>query len=170
MIEPFFRNEMNISRLAFCAKWLGGVLLYLAASALVSGAFVRGILFWVHQGSVSRFEEYAIRSLIFASCLFWGALYASALAKPDSFGSRQRIWKHLVLSYSSSLLGCVLLVRTVFLGFPDFKSKLALIAFPFFLAACSIICFLLGILSWVRLAFAMRRTSASEKAVIDGTQ
>jgi len=153
---------MSIPRLVFCAKWLGGVVLYLAVSALVCRAFVHGMLLWAHQGTVSRYVEYAIHSLgmwVFASCLLWGALYASPLAKPDSFGSPWRIWKHLVLSYSSSLLGCVLLVRTVYFGFPDFESKLALSAFPFFLIACSVICFLIGILVWVHLAFAMHRLS-----------
>jgi hypothetical protein len=153
---------MNIPTLVFCAKWLGGVVLYLAVSALVCRAFVHGMLLWAHQGTISRYVEYAIRSLgmrVFASCLFWGALYASPLAKPDSFGSPHRIWKHLVLSYSSSLLGCVLLVRVAFLGLPDFESKLALSAFPFLLTACAIVCFLIGIVVWVHLAFAMHRIS-----------
>jgi hypothetical protein len=156
-----------------CAKWLAGVILFLAVNAIVSGAFVRGTLFWVHQRSVYRFENYLIHILgvaIFANCLLWGALYASALAKPDSFGSLPRIWKHLVLSYSSGLLGYVSLVPLILVRFPDFESKLAIAAFPVFLAACSIICFLVGILGWVHLAFARQRISASVRAVMDGTQ
>ena len=147
---------MNYRFLIIPAKWLAGVVIYLVLSAILSRLFVIGMLKWAHEYTVYRGLVLEIRFLlvpVFAMCLFWGALYASALAKPAAFGHTMRILKHLGWSCSLGLLGCVLLIRTYMLPLPDFQSTFALSAFIFLALSLSILCFVLGLLVWIHLAF-----------------
>ncbi len=147
---------MKRKSLTTAAKWLVGVIIYLALSIAVSSIFVFVIQRWPHEGSVSRFTELEIRLLwrpIFAICILCGALYASAFAKPECFGQIPRILKHLGWSYILSILGCVLPIRIVLLPLPNFPSMSSVSAFIVAGLTVSVLCFVAAIAVWVHLSF-----------------
>ena len=158
---------MRFRFLTVLAVWLGGVVAYVALSVLVSRVFVFGMTAWGHRPDSTRMEYVwfvLLRRPILEMCLFWGVLYASALARPDCFGRSGRVWKHLGLSYALSLLGSVLLIRTLYLPLPDFESNFALSASVFCGIALAVLCFVLALLMWVRVAFGTKRDIGSEPA------
>jgi len=163
---------VKIASIRLLARWLAGVLAFLVADALVAGAFDRTILALTTPVSVSRFavrayqlQIAAVSACVFLECLFWGAVYVSAMAKPASFGGTARIWKHLGLSYALGIIGCILLIRALLLPLPDFQSDLALSGFPFLLVAMATICFLLAAFTWARLAFAGRTAIRAQAGI-----
>lgn len=156
---------MNYRFFIIPAQWLVGLVAYIALSAALSNILVLSMLRWAHEDGISRglaLEIYFLRVPAFAMCLFWGALYASALAKPASFGHTTKILKHLGWSYFLGLSGCVFLIRMYFLPLPDFQTNFALSAFIFFGFSLSIVCFVLGLLVWVHLAFDTKQDLAKE--------
>jgi hypothetical protein len=149
------------------AKWLVGVVAYLGLSAILSHALAFGMAHWVFAGGGSRgmeLEMQLLRSPVFAISLLSGALYASALAKPHSFGRSAKILKHLGLTYFLILLACAFLIRTVFFPLPNFQSNFAGSAYLFGGFSLSFIFFVLGIFAWVRLAFGAEAKSPKESA------
>ena len=160
-------RDMNYRFPIVLGKWLAGVVAYIALSAVVSRLFVHGMQAWANEHGDSVGFIIELRHLgapVFALCLICGALYASALAKPASFGHTARIWRHLGSTYLFSLLGCVLLVRTQFLPLPDFQSEFMLRAYLFAAFSLAVGCFVLGLAAWVRLAFGVSRTCTKENS------
>lgn len=146
---------MHQRTLIVAAKWLAGLFAYLVLSAGASRAYVFLMLFWAQDG-ISRGTKIEIRFLmmpVFAICILWGALYASALAKPASFGNTGRILKHLGCSLLLGLISCVLPARIEFMPLPEFESTIGVSAFIFAGFGFSILCFLSAVAVWVRLAF-----------------
>jgi hypothetical protein len=101
-------------------------------------------------------------------CFFWGALYASALAKPACFGHTPRILKHLTWSCLLSLFSCILPIRIELLNFPNFVSTTAPSALIFAGFTISSCCFVLALAVWVHLAFGGERSTARENS--NGTE
>jgi hypothetical protein len=160
---------MKRKSLLITAKWLVGVIIFLALSAAVSRLFAAGMLHWARQGRISRLTELEIlllRRQIFTICILCGALYASALAKPECFGQFPRILKHMGWSYLLSILGCILAIRIELLPLPNFPSMIAVSTYIFVGLTVSALCIVGAIVAWVHLAFGgnpvvARRTAES---------
>ncbi|MGP8253921.1 MAG: hypothetical protein ACLQHF_17975 [Terracidiphilus sp.] len=147
---------MKKSLLIVAATWLAGVILYVVLSGVIARVFVNGMLYWAHQTGASKFLEYELRSLhapLFMLCILWGALYASALAKPEDFGGTPRVLRRLAWTYVLALAGCFLSAVIVFVPYPNFGSNLALSVYPGVILILSVLCFVLAIGAWIRLAF-----------------
>jgi hypothetical protein len=147
---------MNYRPLIVVGKWIAGSAAYVAASVVVSRFFVSGMQAWALDHGTSR--GFAMELLfwgrpVLVTCLICGSLYASAFAKPASFGGRGRVSKHLAATYSLNLVACILLARSQFLPLPDFRSDLLLQSYLFLLITLPWVCFALAFLAWIRLAF-----------------
>jgi len=146
--------------LIIAATWLTGVILYVALSVVIARAIVNGMLYWAHQTGVSKALEYEMRLLrapLFMLCILWGALYASALAKPEGFGGTARVLRHLAWTYFLAVAGWFFAALGLFLPFPNFHSRLALSAYPVLIFGLSVLCLVLGIAVWIRLVFCSKR-------------
>ena len=147
---------MNVRSFILLGKWLGGVAVYVVLSLVISLSFVLCIMRWKYGNDDSPglgILMFLVFVPVFITCMFWGIIYASALAKPIKFGSTWRVWRHFGLSH---ILG--LLTFTVLWGFlgsrlPDFKSESVTSAYIFTLLALPIICFVLAILVRINLSF-----------------
>lgn len=160
---------MNRKHLIVTAEWLVGGALYLALSAAVARIFVLLMLHWTHGDSVSGYtalEMIVLRRPIFVICVWCGAFYALALAKPKCFGGTPRILKHMGWSYLLCVLGCVLPIRIVLLPLPDFPSIHAVSAYIVVGLIVSGLCFAAAIAAWVRIAFGKCR--ALEQTTAEG--
>jgi len=145
---------MNKRSLVVAVGWLAGPPLYLALSAAVTHGLALAMLQWARRSRVSRGTELQILLLqrpVFVLCLFIGAFYATALAKPTAFGGAARILKHLAGSFFLGLAACVLPIRIGFMPLPDFHSRFAVSAFIAFSLGSSFLCFLGAVAVWIRL-------------------
>lgn len=145
-------------------KWLISIGAFFAISVLIANVFIISMTEWASEHGCSLGFVYEIRFLrapILALCLISGAIYASALAKPGSFGGVVRIWRHLVGTYFCCLLGVTIFVRAGFLPLPDFSRHFEVNAYLFAVYGTAIACFVLGVFLWVRLAFGSSRNTES---------
>ncbi len=127
---------------------------------------------WARAEKVSRGAEFEILLLrwpVFAICLFWGALYASALAKPTAFGGTAKILRCLGFSYLLGILGCIPPICIEFFPLPDLASEFAVSAYIFVALAGSVLCFVSAIAVWARLAFG-RHPALTESTPPDPNQ
>ena len=164
--------KVNRKSVIASAKWLAGVAAYVASSVAVSRVFTLLMLHWARAERVSRGIEFEIHFLwwpVISVCLFWGALYASALAKPAVFGGTAKILKHLGYSYSLCLLGAIPPICIQFFPLPDLPGEFAVSAFIFVALAGSVLCFVSAIAVWVRLAFG-RHPASTESTPPDPSQ
>ena len=154
---------MNMRILSIAAKWLVGLVVYAAVSIALSRALVFGMQSWARLIGASRGDilEIALylRPILLINCIFWGALYASALAKPACFGRTPWILKHLAWSYSLGFISCVLPIRILLFNYPHFLSTSATSALIFAGFSFSILCFVAAIGAWVRVAFSTNKPS-----------
>jgi hypothetical protein len=139
-------------------QWLAGVAIYIAISVAVYFLFVYGLRQWAFSGDgrpswAEGLEALVLARHVFLICLFWAALYASALAKPACFGFTARILKHMAWSCGLGILGSALILRILFVPLPDFKSRLAVSTFLVIGMSVSILAYALGLAVWIRLAF-----------------
>ena len=151
---------MNL-RLLTVLKWLTGAIVFLAFSYAVSRGFVLTVLHWDYGSVAPWFAKAEISRMggrVFGVCLFWGALYASALAKPAAFGHIRRIFKHLGWSYLLGILGCVILARMALLTYPELETMFELRAYFAIGLGISALCFVSALAVWVDLAFAGRKS------------
>lgn len=141
------------------AKWIGGALAYFAVSLLVARTLAVPLKWGLHGviPMLVKFETRMVLVRVFVVCLFWGALYASAFARPAAFGNPARIWKHLGLSYILSLAACAALICEVYLPYPSLESNFALSSYPFLVISLAMACFLAALATWVQLAFGSAR-------------
>ena len=147
---------MKRKPLILAGMWLLGVIVFLAVSIAIARTLSFVIVHWAYGSQTSWFQRYERRFLsrtVFIVSILSGALYASALANPSSFGGTARIVKHLTVTYASSLAGCFLCALVFCLPYPNFESSFLLSAYPAVVFCISVLLFLLGITAWVRLAF-----------------
>ncbi len=139
------------------AIWLAGMFTYITLSWLFYRLFVAGIRHWVYHGETHwgvEFESHALARPAFQLSVFWGALYASALAKPSHFGGPLRILKYLASSFCLSLIGNAIGIAVLYLRLPDFRYGFAVSAYIVTLIALFVISFVGALGFWIRLAFA----------------
>lgn len=147
--------------------WLLGVIVYIALNAAISYATAIVLMRWADVSTSPwyvRFETFSLEKSFFIFGIFWGTLYASALAKPDSFGNTTRILRHLGLSYVLGCLGLAIAIRTIYFRMPDFHTILAMKAFLILMLIVCVLCLFLAIASWIHLAFFGKSSSASMTA------
>jgi hypothetical protein len=96
-------------------------------------------------------------------CLFWGVIYASAVARSNDSEMTRRTLEHWGLSFLLGLLSCVSLMLIIDFRLPDFRSSLAVSAYLFAAFGFSIVCFVLGLTVRFRLSFREKQTSMSRK-------
>jgi hypothetical protein len=152
-------------RLILIVKWLVGIIAYIALSFAVCHGLVLIILRWGLGASASLYLKLEISSMrwaAFAVCLFWGALYASALAKPAAFGHISRIFKHFGWSYLLGFLGSTGFARIALLDYPDFKTMFALRVYVTCGVSLSILCFIFALVVWAHLAFGSGKITEKE--------
>ncbi|HEU5352687.1 MAG TPA: hypothetical protein VFU55_13930 [Terracidiphilus sp.] len=142
--------------------WIAGTILFIGASFEAARLYVRVMQAWLIHSHASRGDIIEIRFVgmpVFWICLIAGALYASALARPSHFGGLPRIWRHLAITFLLFLFACVPAVPATLIRFPDFAHDFERNAYLFILLSLPVVCFVLGILAWARLAFAGRLVS-----------
>lgn len=160
---------MNYRIVIGFAKWMIGIVVYFAASVVVAKLFVLGMQAWarMHGRSLGFVIELRfLRAPVLALCLIFGALYASAMAKPATFGGTARIWRHLGVSYLCCLLGCMVFVRAEFLPLPDFPHNFELDAYLSIANGLAIASLTLGLLSWAHLAFTSNLTHQTRSSAL----
>ncbi|HEY1803682.1 MAG TPA: hypothetical protein VGG45_04310 [Terracidiphilus sp.] len=154
---------MNL-RLLTIVKWLAGASVFIVLSYLVAHGFALIMLHWNYGAVAPWFARHEISRMgwrVFAVCMFCGALYASALAKPAAFGSISRTLKHLGLSYLLAFLGCITLVRLTLLNYPELKTMFELRAYVDCMVGVSILCFVSALAIWVHCVFADSQNAES---------
>lgn len=147
---------MRTTPLTFAAKGIGGVAIYVVVCYAAAKALVFTMVHWAFRAHASvgtQLELGLLRPPIFILCLFWGSLYASSFARPASFGSMPRIFRHLAASFVFGIVGCGLLIHTEFFPLPNFESLNALGAYTGLMISLTISCFVLALAAWIRMAF-----------------
>jgi len=115
---------------------------------------------WLIHYHASRWEVIETQFLgmpVLWICLIAGALYAAALARPSHFGGLPRIWCHLGVTFLLFLFACVPPIPARFIPYPDFAHEFELNLYLFVLLSLPVICFVIGLLTWARLAFGGKR-------------
>ena len=158
--SPEINRDVNFRIFIAVAKWLAGVVAFIAASAVTAHYFILVMQAWARAHGCSLgfvLELYLLRAPVFGICIISGALSAAALAKPAGFGGIGRIWRHLVATYAFWLLGCALFIRTEFLPLPEYPRSFELNIYLSTGFIFSAACFIIGFLAWVRMAFGMHQ-------------
>ncbi len=146
---------MNKRPLIIATKWVAGVGLYVVLSAFVSLAFVLSMMKWEFGNDDSPglgiFMFFALVP-VFVVSLFWGLIYASAIAGPKKFGKAWRVWIHFGLSHFLGLLSFTILWRGLLTPLPNFQSDLAARVFIVSILGFSVVSLLLGVFARVHLS------------------
>jgi hypothetical protein len=149
--------------------WLAGAAAYLGLSLFVSRELALFMKSWARESGLDWAMQFEIRRFgpaLEGLCVFWGAMYASALARPLPFGGSARIWKHLLLSNGCGLLGCTFLLWAAFFPLPNLRSDRALYALITLKVTLATLSFALSLGSWVQLAF--RRAGTEPRLTTTG--
>lgn len=135
------------------AKWLGGTIAYLLVGTSLCLAVVLALMKWAYGNDDSAalgLVMFMLLAPLLALCVFWGIIYAPALAKAGGLGDSTRAWSHLALSNVLGVLGFAIFWRGIQSPLP-FGDGFVTSAFIFCVCSVSLVCLVLGMLVRVHL-------------------
>jgi len=157
---------MNLRLFVFLAKWIAGAIAYFVLCLTLSLTLVLTEMHLVYGGDDSAalgMVMFVQLIPIFLMCLFWGGIYASALARSRNSEDRKRTCKHWGLSLLLGLVSCFSLILMLDFRLPDFQSSLAVSAYIFSVFGFSVVCFVFGLIVRFRLKFRDKQRTPSLK-------